>query len=120
MQVGDSLVRRNEAAEALQINACISMRDRFQGQVVYARQACGGTIQQTRKDLTVASWQVAPGGSNLLFDEIEIIEQPLSGWCNTPVRMGGCRQKMAGFIEDFFIGRQAFAVLLHLLFTEQL
>ncbi|HYL17960.1 MAG TPA: hypothetical protein VEV20_04735 [Burkholderiales bacterium] len=81
---------------------------------------------------------MSPGGANLLFDQIEIVKQPLGGRRNPPIRLDHCGQELAGFVEDSFVVRQSGqktvgrapriqlvrsgkppAVLLHLIGTEQ-
>jgi hypothetical protein len=41
---------------------------------------------------------MSSGGSDLLFDQIEIVEQPLTGRRNATVRLYRGSQKMTGFV----------------------
>jgi hypothetical protein len=78
LQRSHRLVRRHEAIQALGIHASIAVRDRFQHDVVHARQACRWASRQTGQLATVTFRQVSPGRTNLIFDQIEIVEQPFS------------------------------------------
>ena len=55
------------------------MGDGFQGDVVHAGQGRRGAIGQPGKLAAIASGKVLLGGSYLLFDQVEIIQQPLGG-----------------------------------------
>jgi hypothetical protein len=76
---------------------------------------------------------------DLLFNKVEIVEEPFAGGGNAPVVFCCCRQKVKGLVQYLFIvcqprqelvrraspgdhvnGGKAFAMLLHLLFAEQL
>jgi hypothetical protein len=80
---------------------------------------------------------VSSGRSDLLFDQIEIVQQPFAGGRNAPVCFCRSRQKITGFPQYLFVvsqsrqklvwhastgdrvrGRQAFTMLFHLLSTE--
>ncbi len=54
------------------------MRDHFQGDVVHARAPRRGTMSQARQFKAVTPGKVPLGRTDLFFDEIEIVEQPLS------------------------------------------
>ena len=81
---------------------------------------------------------MSPGRSNLLLDQIEVIEEPFSGGGDSVFRLDRVRQELAGFDEEVLIVGQPpeqsivrafraqlmgagkrFAVLLHLLGAEQ-
>jgi hypothetical protein len=85
------------------------------------------------------SGQVPPGRANLLFDQIEVIEEPLSGGRDPAFRLDRRRQLFGNGYEDGFVfsqageklvgtsvrtqlmrGCQGFAMLLHLVGAEQL
>jgi hypothetical protein len=48
---------------------------------------------------------VSPGGSDLLFDQIEIVQQPFASRRDTPVGSYGRGQKLTGFIQYLFVIR---------------
>ncbi len=132
------LVGRHEAAQAFEVHAAIAVRDGLERDVVHARQARGRTLQQARQLAAVGARQVPLGGADLLFDQVEVIEQPLAGWRDALA--GGRRlQNVAGADEDRFVAgqpreqpvarvsraqrvrpRKGPAVLLHLVGAEQL
>lgn len=53
-----------------------SVSDGFQGDVVDPRQACRRTYGQAWQLVTVAVGQVGPGGTDVFFDEVEVVQQP--------------------------------------------
>jgi hypothetical protein len=46
---------------------------------------------------------MSPGSPDLLFDQVEIVEQPFAGWRDAPVRLNGCGQEMAGIVQYPFV-----------------
>ena len=139
LQRRDRLVRRHEAAQAFKIHAAIAVRNGLDRDVVHARQARGRAVQQARQLAAVGSRQVPFGGADLLFDQVEVIEQPLAG--RRDAVAGGSRrfQQIAGADQDRFVvaqpreqpvaracrappvrPRQGSAVLLHLVGAVQL
>ena len=49
--------------------------------------------------------KMSPGSPDLLFDQVEIVEQPFAGRRDAPVRFDGRGQKMAGFTQHLFVIR---------------
>ena len=115
------------------------MRDRFQRDVIDARKPGRCAIQQVRKFAAISFGQVPLGQPNLLFNEVEVIEQPFSGRRNPAGRLHCFRQQIADSDQDAFVlGQpaqepvrslalaqlvetcQGFAVLLHLVGAEEL
>ena len=132
------LVGRNEATEALGIHAAIPVRDRLQRNIVDARQARRGAAAQAGQLSAVASRQMPPGSANLLFDEIEIVEQPFPRRDDAAIGRQRLGQQPASFDQDSFVvgescqqaiggparrqlvrGGQEPPVLLHLVVAEQ-
>ncbi|MNR50361.1 hypothetical protein D3C85_1698670 [compost metagenome] len=52
------------------------MGDGFQGDVVDPRQACRGPFGQAWQLAAVAVRQVGPGGADVFFDQVEVVQQP--------------------------------------------
>jgi hypothetical protein len=48
-------------------------------------------------------WASVAWPSNLLFDQIEVVEQPFSGRCNPAVGLNRLHQQIAGFNQETFI-----------------
>ena len=103
----DALVRGDEAPQAFRVEPAIAVRDRFERDVVGARQPRRRALQQARQLAAVRLGQVALAGANLLFDQVEIVEQPFPG--RRDRLAGGERrlQQLAGRHQDAFVLGQA-------------
>src|SRR5262245_48389267 len=55
------------------------MRNQFRYNIVYAREPGHWTVGQPRQLPAVTARQMPAGHLNLLFDQVEIIEQPFGG-----------------------------------------
>ena len=89
--------------QAFRVDPPVAMRDRFQCDVVDARQTRRWAVQQTWQLPAVASRQMFSGGADLLFDQIKVVEQPFSGGRDTTVG-GHCFSKQGAHAEqDVFI-----------------
>ena len=75
----DRLVGRHEAAQTFRVHPTVAMRNGLQRDVVHARTPGRRAVSQARQFPAVTLRQVPLGGANLLFDQIEIIEQPFPG-----------------------------------------
>ena len=139
LQCGDGLVGGHEAAETLGIHAPVAVRDRLQRDVVYARKPGRRPGRQARQFPAVAFRQVSPGRADLLFDQVEVVEQPFPGRRNRALRLDRCSEQIEGTDQDAFVlrqpreepvrnafqsqtvrARQGLAMALHLLAAEQL
>ncbi len=137
-QRGDRLVRRDETAEAVRVHPSVAVGDGLQGNAIHARQPGGGALRQARQFPAIPLWQVPPGGADLLFDEVEVVEQPLPGRLDAVLRRNRRRQQAAGLDQHALVpgqarqqlvrhasrrqpvgGRETHAVLLHLIGTEE-
>ncbi len=135
----DALVGRNEAAEACRIYATVAMRNGLQRNVIHARSSGRRSMRQAGELPAVTFRQVPLGGTDLLFDEIEIVEQPFPGRRDPAVLRDHRRQQRAHSDQRAFVrcqprqelvgraprsqhvrGRESLSVLLHLLGAEQL
>ena len=138
LQDGHRLVGGHETAETFRVRPPITVRDNLQRNVEHAWQSDRWFVLQARQFQAVPLWQVSPGGSNLFFNQIEVVEQPFPGRHNPAVVLNCRHQQVAGFNQDTFIlgqtrqkpvrstpqtqlvrGCQRLAVLLHLFAAEQ-
>ncbi|MNP00589.1 hypothetical protein D3C76_923810 [compost metagenome] len=60
----------------MRVDPTVAVSDGFQGDVVNPRQAGRQAIGQAWQLAAVAVGQVGPGGTDVFFDEVEIIQQP--------------------------------------------
>jgi hypothetical protein len=102
-QGGHRLVGGHEAAEVFRIHPAVAVRDCLQRDVVHPWQAGRWAIEQPRQLTTIIFGQVSPGHANLLFDQIEIVNQPFPGRGNPVVGFDSLCQQIAGFNQDAFI-----------------
>ena len=139
LEGGDRLVGGDETAEAFRIDPSVAVRDRFERDVVHARKPGRWAVRQARQLPAVPLGQVSLGRADLLFDQIEIIEQPFAGRRDPAVRLDRLCQQIADSDQDVFIlsqpaqqlvrsavraqlvqASQGLAVLLHLIGAEEL
>ncbi len=105
-QRGDGLVGRHEAAEALRVHPAVAVGDRFQGDVVHPRMSRRRGLCEVGKLAYVTFGQVPPCGTDLLFDQMEVVEQPFPGRCDlTPLR-DRSGQQIAHVDQHRLVGRQ--------------
>ena len=100
---GDRLVGGDEAAEALRVDPAVAVRDRLQRDVVDARQPGRRAVRQARQFPAVAFGQVPLGRADLLFDQVEVVEQPFAGRRDPAVRRDRRGQQVAGFEQDALV-----------------
>ncbi len=103
---GDRLVGRHEAAETFRVHPTVAVRNGLQRDVVHARTPGRRTVSQARQFQTVTLGQVLLGGANLLFDEIEIVEQPFASRRDAAVRRDRLRQQAAHADQGALVRRQ--------------
>ena len=132
------LVGRHEAGKALRVDPAVAVRDRLEREVVDARKPGGGPVRQSGKLAAVPLGQVPLGRADLLFDQVEIVEQPFRGGRDAAVCRDRRGQQVANLDQDALVlgqprqqlvgaarrqpvrDREALAVLLHLIGAEQL
>ena len=90
LEGGDILVGGDEAAQGLRVHPAVAMGDDLQGQVIDPRQTGRWALAQTRQFPAVALGQMPLGGADLLFDQVEVIEQPFPGRADP----SGCRHRL--------------------------
>ena len=70
------------------------MRDQFQGDAVGARKTDGQAARQQRQFAAVRGRQQTPDRADLLFDQVEIVQQPFGGRFDTAVLSVGRRHQI--------------------------
>jgi hypothetical protein len=103
----NGLISGNETVDAVRVDSPVNVCDQFQGDTVDPRMTCSRSPSQPWQFATVTSRQVAPGGANLVFDKIEIVEQPFRRRRNPPVTLGGGRDEVIRLDENAFVLSQA-------------
>ena len=83
------LVGGDEGAERSRINLRIHVRDQFEHDVVNARQSGGRAVHEAGQLPAVAPGQMPPGHLDLLFDQVEVVEQPFGGGSDAPAWIDG-------------------------------
>src|SRR5207244_1716278 len=76
LQFGNSLVRSDEGRQRLRVQTAIDMRNQFERDVIDARVAGRGPAREPRKLAAISLGQMPPGHANLVFDDVEIVEEP--------------------------------------------
>jgi hypothetical protein len=133
------LIGGNEPGEGFGVHASVAVRYHFEREVVDARQHRGRPAGEARELAAVTRGQVPLGGADLLFDEVEIVEQPFGRRRHATVGGNGRRQEVADFDQQILVVREAceeaigsgtgcktmrdgkiLAVLLHLVGAEEL
>ncbi|MNS70210.1 hypothetical protein D3C72_1035510 [compost metagenome] len=101
------LVGSHEGGYAHGINARVAVRDHLQRNVVHPGQALGRTAGQFRQAAAVALGQMALGQADLLFDQVEVVQQPFVGGGELAVLLHGFDQQRAGFAQQGLVFIQA-------------
>ena len=83
------LIGRDEAAEAVRVQAAVAVRDRFEGDVVDPRQTGRRAVSEAWQFAFVARRKVPPGRADLLLDQVEVVEQPLARRRDSAVAVHG-------------------------------
>ena len=73
------------------------MRDHFKGDVVDARKAFRGPIFQLREFTAVAFRKVLVRDANVFFDQVQVVEKPLTRGGGALAPPSGRHQRAAGF-----------------------
>lgn len=79
------------------------MSDRFERKVIHTRKFGGRSVRQTGQFAAVALGQMPLGRANLLFDQVEVVEQPFRGRRDPTVRRHRRSQQITNFYEDAFV-----------------
>ena len=100
------LVGRHEPGQRLRVHASVAVRYRLEREVVDARQLRRRPVRQARKLAAVALRQVPLRGADLLFDQVEIVEQPFGGGRDATVGADRGREQVADFDQERFVVRE--------------
>lgn len=102
----DLLIRTHEAAQHAGFEQAVSVRHIGPAQPEYPRQAGEGATIELRQLAVVAPWQVRPDVSDLLLDDVEVVDQPFGG--RGDLRAIGDRHRAIaeGGDQRRFVGRQ--------------
>jgi len=88
----DRLIGSDKARQRAAADQAVAVRDELQRQVIHARQARRAravrALRQARQLATVAARQMPPRGANFLFDQVEVVEQPLGRRRKPPLGVG--------------------------------
>ena len=132
------LVSGDEGAERSRIDLRIHVRDQFEHDVVNARQSGGRAVHEAGQLPAVAPGQMPPGHLDLLFDQVEVVEQPFGGGSDAPAWIHGEGRAIEGSEDvlvlaqpgqqtvgtlpgdDLVIGGESFGMAGQLFDTEQL
>ena len=90
------LVSRDEGAQRFGINLRIHMRNQFEHQVIDARQPGGRTRHEAGQFPAVTPGQMPAGHLDLLFDQVEIVEQPFGRVGDAPGLVHGLSRAVVG------------------------
>jgi hypothetical protein len=71
------LIGRNKASQILGVDLPINMGDKFKHDIIHAWRETGMALNQG-KFFTITSWKIVTDDLDLFFDQIEVVEQPLS------------------------------------------
>ncbi len=74
-----SLVGSDELGAVVATDTSIRVRDQLQREIVNARETRRHAIGEPRQLTAIAAWQMPPRHSDLLLDQVEIVEQPSLG-----------------------------------------
>ena len=99
----DRLIGGDEAIEAGGIDAAIDMGNQLQGDAIGARKAGGRAARQTRQFAAVGRGKQPPDGADLLFDQVEIVEQPFGGRLDAAALIGRRRHEIVGLDQHTLV-----------------
>ena len=102
----DGLVGDDETAQAFLINATVAVRDGVERQVIDAGQTHGRATGQTWQFATVALGQMPPCDAYLLFDHVDVVEQPLARRRQRALPLCGIAQPCTSLVDDIFVVAQ--------------
>jgi hypothetical protein len=81
------------------------MRDQFQHDIVHPWQPGRGALQKVRQLAAIATRQMPPRHLDLLFNQVEVVKQPLGGRADPPIRSNGQSNPIKG-TETLLVGIQ--------------
>ena len=96
LQRSDGLIGGDEGAERFGLDLRVRVRDQLEHEVVDARQSGRPAGHQAGQFPAVTPGQMSPGQLDLLFDEVEIVEEPFGGRRDVPARIDGQGRAVKG------------------------
>jgi hypothetical protein len=93
------LVGGEETRSALGVDAAVDVGDEFEGQVVDPRTALGSLVQEPGQPADIGARQMQAGDANLLFEEVEIIDEPFGGGRDAPACGRGAGHQVVDLAE---------------------
>ena len=73
------MIRSNEPAQCICIQATVRVRDQSQGNGVNPRIVFEFALSEFWELVVVALWKIFANLSQLLFDDVKVIDEPLGG-----------------------------------------
>ena len=106
LQAVGSLSRQEAATALVSAFAAVGVGNDLEGDVVNSRVARRTGIRQSRQVAAVPAGKVPPGGANLLFDQVEVIKEPLGSRRNPAAALDRVRNQLIGIAEQDRVVRQ--------------
>ena len=94
------LISRDQRGQTLGCDSSIDVRDQFLDDVVNARQSGEWPGGELRKLCTIVFRQMPVRRANLLFDQVEIVQQPFLGRRDAHLGFDGRADKLVPLLED--------------------
>ena len=102
----DGLVRGDETGQRAAAQPPVAVGHGLQREIVDAGQARRRPAAQPRQLAAVTRRQMALGGADLFFDEVEVVEQPLAGGRHAALQLGVAHQARPHGHQHLFVHRQ--------------
>ena len=102
-----SVIGAHEARQRLRVEAAVGVGDESPGHAEHAGIADQRTAAELGKLAVVAGRQVGADLTDLLFDEVIVVEQPFRGRRDRPAFIGRLGQAAIGLEQDAFVVGQA-------------
>ena len=103
----DRLIGRDKTGQAVRIDAAVTVRNRLERNIVDPGNLRGST-NQSGQLAAVVFRKMAACDADLLFDEIDIVEQPFIRRGQAVVLLRHLAQQVAGTLDQFLVLAQAF------------
>ncbi|MNM29997.1 hypothetical protein D3C81_405500 [compost metagenome] len=100
------LVRGDETAQRIGVNAAIAVRDGLHRQFIHPRQPGRGARNKRRQLPAVAARQVASRSLDLFFDQVVVVEQPFPRRGYRPLFPHHAAEQRIGIFQHTLVGLQ--------------
>ncbi len=107
LQRSHRLIGFYEASQGDLVNLAIDVADQFERKVVNARPTSAGTVGQAWQFAGIAAWQMACGEPELLFDEIEVVNDPFGRRRDAATAFTCPNDGLVGLLENAMVVLQA-------------